>query len=397
MRSRITLLDLFSTFICFADDRFERWLSDPRLAKSMKQRADDADALGKEGLWALYWHQQWQQQHPQAAAHLCAYLQESCYWAADKVTKRFVSVQCTLPDGFQIAIAHLDRILERYSPDYGSSLKAYARVAFDNCIRDQLRQQQTVNICSDWGLLRKLSRTQLKEALLAAGFVQIEPLVLAWKCFNAICIPDPSRSARALSAPGDTQLIQIAERYNQMRIQLSPVPASADADAISAMLKRSVEAARTYLTPTVTSLQQKEETSEPLPAQGHTPLSLLIAEETYGEQQHRQQQIAQVILDAIAQLDPNSQQLLHLYYQQSQTQKDIARQLQIKQYQVSRKLSRVRQALLLSVVRWSQETLHMSLDPTVLANVSDTIHEWLTQHYALPPASARTPADKTTV
>lgn len=396
MRSRTTLLALFSTFICFADDRFERWLSDPRLVRSMRQQTAGVEASANEALWALYWYQQWPQ-HPQATAHLCAYLQEPCYWAAERVARRFVSTHYALSDGFQVAITHLDRILDRYSPAYGSSLKTYARTAFDNCIRDQLRQQQTVNICSDWGLLRKLSRKQLREALLAAGLTQVEPFVLTWKCFNAVCIPDPSRPVRSLSTPTDTQLTQIADRYNQLRTQLSPVPASADVKQISIVLKQIVEAVRAYLTPAITSLQQKEETGEPLlDLKGPTPLSLLIAKENYVEQQRRQQQIGQVLLDAIAQLDPPSQKLLKLYYQRDLTQKDIAQQLKIKQYQVSRKLSRVRQILLLSIAKWSQETLHISPDPTVLATVSDTIHEWLTQHYAPLDTFNQTPTNATT-
>ena len=71
-----------------------------------------------------------------------------------------------------------------------------------------------------------------------------------------------------------------------------------------------------------------------------------------------------------------------LLAQKNLTQSEIASQLQIKQYQVSRQLSRVRQQLLRSVAQWSQESLHISIDSAVLANVSAVIHEWLQSHYA---------------
>ncbi len=387
-------MDLFSTFIRFTGDRFDRWMSDPRLVKSLQQQHSltdsPTDSPTAEGTWVLYWYQQWQQQHPQAAAHLCAYLQEPCYWAAERVLSRFARAYCGLPDGFQMAIGRLNRILKCYSPTYGSSLRTYARRAFGNYIRDRLRQQQAVNICSDWGLLRKLSRTQLKEALLAAGHCQIHSFVLSWKCFQAVYIPNPDSTARSLPSPSPQQFAQMAKRYNQLRTQLRPVPPSIDAQTLVTKLQQSADAVRAYLTPTITSLTQKEEASEPLSAAiSDTPMDLLVAAEAYAQQQHQQQQLAQVLIAAIARLDPGSQQLLQLYYQQALTQKDIAEKLQIQQYQVSRQLAKLRKILLLSVSKWSQETLHISPDSTVLANASDAIHEWLEHHYQPPKASHR--------
>lgn len=422
MRSRAAILDLFSTFIGFNADRFERWIVDPRLVKSMKQQTaaveektdksplfdsrfednsdshstlsakgkgnwpTDTDCPAEAEIWALYWHQQWQQQHPQATAHLCAYLQEPCYWAAIKITQRFITTPYAVSDGFQIAITHFERILTGYNPNYGSRLTAYARIAFGNCLRDHLRQQNTINICSDWGLLRRLSRTQLTQALLTAGYAQVESFVLAWKCFKAVCTPDPNRAVRSLSSPSPDQFAQMAQRYNQLRLQSSSTLPKIDPDSLATELQQCIQATRTYLAPKITSLNQPTQTgqtwSDHLNLSDHdTPMNYLLASETYAEQQHWQQQIGQVLLAEIATLKPSSQTLLKLYYQKRLTQKDIAEQLQIKQYQVSRKLSRIRQQLLLSVAKWSQKTLHISLDSSVLANVSNSIHEWLAHYY----------------
>ncbi|MEL7223399.1 MAG: sigma-70 family RNA polymerase sigma factor [Cyanobacteria bacterium J06576_12] len=344
-----------------------------------------------EGFWANQWYLQWQKEmHPQALMHLCAYLQEPCYWAAEQITQRFVSVQYTLADGFQGAIARLEHILNRYDPNYGSNLKAYARTAFGNLIRNQLRQQKTANVCSDWALLRKLSQTQLHRALQTAGFVQTDNDILIWKCFKAICIPEgtqiASRTVRTLSQPTEQQLAAMAKRYNQQRIQLSPCPAAMTGEGVMKSLRRAVKAARSQLNPHVTSLNQPQygdsrELMDDLIA-AETPMAEMMAAEAYEEQQKKKQAIGRVLIDAIGQLDPSMQTLLRLYYQQNLTQKEIASQLQIKQYQVSRQLSRVRQQLLRSVAQWSQETLHISMDSSVLSNVSAVIHEWLQSHYA---------------
>ena len=60
------MLDSFSTFIQFADDRFELWASDRRLVQSMEKqllaRATlPTDRLDQqEDFWSQYWHQVWQ-------------------------------------------------------------------------------------------------------------------------------------------------------------------------------------------------------------------------------------------------------------------------------------------------------------------------------------------------
>lgn len=400
MHSRTDILTIFSTFIQFAGDRFDTWISDPRLAKSMQKElmhADDKDR--SEKFWALHWYRQ-QQHNSHATKHLWAYLQEPCYWAANRVTHRFAMVQCSLADGFQIAIANVDRILSGYNPDYGSTIKAYAHTAFGNCIRDQLRQQHEVNISSDWGLLRRLSQTQLTQALLATGFVEIASYILMWHCFKAICTPEPGRPVRSLSSPSDEQFDAISKRYNQMRHQLTPELANTKNNTDSQDIKtqqlkieliKLATIVRGYLTPTVTSLNQPqyddsgEEQLNTLPTDDN-PMAQLLSDEAYVQQQQYMEQIGKILENALSKLDQPSQTLLSLYYQHTYTQTDIARRLNIQQYQVSRKLSRIRRQLLLNVFNWSQQTLHIPKESAILASVSDVIHEWLQQHYLQEPS-----------
>lgn len=399
MHPRTDTLAMFSTFATFAGDRFDTWRSSPRLARSMQKRLLQGHVPDKsEQFWALYWFRL-RHEHPDAAGHLWAYLQEPCFWAADGITRRFTTVQCSPADGFQIAIANVDRILDRYDPDFGSNLKAYAHTAFGNCIRDQLRQQQEVNISSDWGLLRRVSQTQLTQALLTAGFVQLEAYILIWRCFKAICIPDLSRStARGLSTPSQQQFEAIAQRYSQMCHGLSPDLTTVksgtqgvDTQRLAMELSKLATIVRTYLNPTVVSLNQPQyddhSGEEPINtlASDSTPMTELMASEDDGQQQQWTQQINQVLKAAIANLDAPSHNLLVLYYQQKLTQTEIAQQLHIQQYQVSRKLRRIRQQLLFKVATWGKETLHIPPESAILANVSEVIHEWLHNHYSLEP------------
>jgi len=400
MRSRTAVSDMFSTFVRFAGDRFESWMTDKRLANRMQQLMKEANHT-TDSFWVLHWYQQWQkQENRHAIMHLCAYLQEPCYWAAENVTQRFVSVQYTLADAFQVAIACLEKVLARYDPTYGSSLSAYARTAFGNLIRNQLRQQKTANICSDWGLLRKLSKIQLNQSLRTAGFAKTDTDILIWQCFKAVCIPDASRiggrAVRTLGQPTSEQLTQIAERYHSQRPQGNQqMAATVTTEAVLESLQKSAKAVRSQLNPNIASLNQlqysdgKELIDDLTTSQ--TPMGSLLAVEAYNDQQQKMQAVGAVLTQAITRLDPAMQTLLQLYYQQQLTQKDIANQLQIKQYQVSRNLSRVRRQLLLDVAKWSQEALHISIDSTVLANMSEVIHEWLQRHYASKDPSGDAP------
>ena len=148
---------------------------------------------------------------------------------------------------------------------------------------------------------------------------------------------------------------------------------------------------RNYLNPTVVSLNQPQyddhSGEEPVNmlASDSTPMAELVASEDNGQQQQWMQQINQVLKAAIADLDAPSHNLLVLYYQQKLTQTDIAHQLHSQQYQVSRKLRRIRQQLLLKVATWGKETLHISPESAILGNVSEVIHEWLQDHYSLEP------------
>lgn len=390
MRPRTELIDCFSTFAQFDGDRFKTWIVDLHLQKSMQQQTQLTNQ--SETFWALHWYQQWQQQsHPRSVAHLYAYLQEPCYWAAQKLTQRFVSIHYTLADGFQDAIAHTSHILACYNPHRGSRLKDYARTAFSNYLRNRLHQQKIADICSDWGLLRKLSKTQLTQSLLNAGFAPIDTDLLIWQCFKAACTPTIEsaldRTVRTLAPPSATKLSQIAAHYNQLRIQLKPVPPTIESEVVVASLKRSVQAARAYLNPVVTSLDYSyDEGGTALidrigVAEDAVPMANMIAAELDFEQQQKRQAIGAVLSEAIAALPLEMQKLLSLYYQDQLTQKDIAAQLNIKQYQVSRQLNRARQQLLLRVAQWSQDTLHISIESAVLASMSEVIHEWLQQHH----------------
>ncbi|HEY9605255.1 MAG TPA: hypothetical protein V6C85_26855, partial [Allocoleopsis sp.] len=259
----------------FEGDRFSGWATDAKLRRSMDTcltRSPESEQ--SENYWALYWYNVWQAQSSNLAKeHLTAYLQEPCYWTSQKTTSAFTSTQYTLSDCFQVAIAHVEKVLKGFSPDRGFVLKNYASAIFSSVIRETLRQRREVDICTPWGLLRKISQKRLVESLQAAGLSAetIHAYVLAWSCFKTIYVPSVGEgtklayTTRQLAKPDDPTWDAIASMYNKQSTQ--PVNPS----TVANWLLSCAAAARNYLYPTLTSInaptmrQDAEEWLEHLP------------------------------------------------------------------------------------------------------------------------------------
>ena len=394
MRPRQDTVEIFSSFIEFENDRFSKWTSDFRLRRHMKQCLTQSPQEVADNFWAIYWHKQWRKQ-PQGLAreHLIAYLQEVCFWSTNKTITGFTSSQYSMSDCFQIAITGIDKILKGFDGDRGYHLKSYASITFCNLIRELLRQRQEIDICSEWSLLRKLSQKRLTESLQNAGLSadEIAKYVLAWSSFKTLYVPTRKTSTKKLSKPDEKTWKAIADLYNQLKTtQIKPPAEAIDPVVLEQWLLNCVKAARSYLYPNVTSINQAKpgyESGEIVDSLvGDTDDSLLsemIGREEIQQRNQQQHQVSQVLESAIASLTPKEQKLLDFYYAQQLKQADIAKALNTKQYNISRQLTKIKKVLLQSLATWTKESLHISLNSDLLKNISAVIDEWLENHYNL--------------
>jgi RNA polymerase sigma factor (sigma-70 family) len=391
MLPRYDTVQIFSSFIQFDGDRFSGWAIDSRLRRNMKQSLDNTSTDNSTIFWALYWHQVWQQQPKSLAReHLAAYLQEVCFWSATKTIAGFNSSQYSVADCFQVAIARIDKVLKGFDRERGFNLKSYASITFANLIRELLRQKKEIDICSDWSLLRKLSQKRMIEALVNAGLAHetIERYVLAWNCLKTIYVPERSSSTRKLSKPDAETWLAIANLYDRERhTQLKQPTAAASSENLEQWLMICVRAVRSYLFPNVTSINQPRlgyETGEivdSLVGANESLLVEMIAREEIEQRSQQHTDINQFLSATIERLKPEEQKLLKLYYALGLNQSEIARELDTKQYSISRKLSKVRKELLLALAQWSQSTMHISLTSDILDNISSLLEEWLANYY----------------
>lgn len=394
MRPRKSLVERFSAFAQFQADQFHTWLTDGRLRRSMDNHQDTSlDPQTKDDYWTLHWYRTWQCA-PEGIAreHLTAYAQELTYWAALKTYSRFGNSQYGLADLFQIAIARFEQVLQGFNPHQGTNFRGYATVMTANLLRESLRQQQAIDICTDWGLLRKLSQKRLTAALAQAGLAPatVEQYVLAWRCFNTLYVPQQKSGGRRLPKPDEATWQAIVELYNRDRTHQLSTSSPASAAELAAWLTACAKAARQYLYPTMVSIDAPTQTGTGDYSASLTDdeqregMAQLVHLEEIHQRQTQQQQMNTVLQDALQRLDPEAQQLLQLYYQQELTQQAIAKHLGFKQYQVSRQLTRLREQLLKPLLKWGQEMLHSSPTPDVIKNTSVALDDWLVHYYRRP-------------
>lgn len=389
MRPRQNIIDQFSTFIQFNADRFSHWITEPKLRRSMENSINRLQqSEGSESFWVLYWYKYWQSgTNNFSKSHLTAFLQEPCYWAAQKTSHNFASNQYTLSDCFQIAIANIDTVLKGYNPTQGFPLKNYASTIFSSTIRNLLRDRLEVNISTAWSLLRRISQKRLVESLQQTGLSseKIATYLLAWKCFKTLYLPEQASGTRKLPAPDKATWEAIANYYNQQRIaQLQPGASEINPEILEKWLTSCAKAARNYLYPSMVSLnapksgQETDEFIDSLPETAtESLLTEMIAQEEVQNRAEQLEGMKTVLSGAIAKLDPEAQNIIKLYYAQNLTQQQIAQQLEIKQYTVSRRLTKARESLLLALAQWSQDTLHISPNSNVLKDISIVMEEWL--------------------
>lgn len=394
MRQRKDLIEIFSTFLQFESDRAQGWMSDPRLNRRMK-RSIELEPHGIEDFWATYWLRQYagstdriNPEFRHIVGHLSAYLQETCFWAVNRVMPRLGSIQMKLSDCFQVAIADVPKLLEGFDPTKPTGLKTFANTVFSNCLRDNLRQQREVDFCTEWGLLQKISRKRLLDALTANSFdaVMCDRYYLAWKALMSCHSSENSPKLRTTAAP-DGETWQLIVQYYDRERKNFPHLTAATAKELEKWLLDAAKKVRSYLYPTVNSLNVKKgddteaDWESDLVGNDAAPMVFLEEQETRAERQTQHQQMVAVLVEAIAKLDEPGQNLLKLYYQEHLTQQNIAQKLELPQYSVSRKLSKARETLLKAILTWGQNTLNISPTSDTIASISAVLEEWLESFY----------------
>jgi RNA polymerase sigma factor (sigma-70 family) len=146
---------------------------------------------------------------------------------------------------------------------------------------------------------------------------------------------------------------------------------------------------REYLYPAINSLNRPklgEETGEVQDDlsddAGATLLDIAIEREEITQRTAQQLQLQTILTQAVADLSPELQEILQLFYRQGLSQQELASHLKLSQPTVSRRLKKAEENLLAALLNWIESQLNQFPDPDVLKSISTTLREWLIVHYA---------------
>jgi len=398
MQIRKEIIEIFSSFLQFRTDWDGIWVNEPKLRRSMLNCLQHSPEELSEDFWILYWQKIWQSQTPAnislATSHLSACLQEVAYWAARKMVTSVSNERqsVSVADFFQIAIAQVHKIIKGFNTQINGNFKKYASFAFINSIKEELRIRGEAEICTNWSLLCKLSQKKLVESLQNLNLKPeiIDCYVLAWRCFKTINSFSEARATRKIPEPDSATWIAVADLYNSQRLNQSNILPPAAPEKLKDWITVCGKAARAYLFPKFISVdapslgEEDGQLLDKLPSFQPSGLTEMLAKEEEQKRHQERNQINKVLLKTLVKLDLPSQQLLQLYYGQGLTQQQIAQQLDMKQYTVSRRLSSHKQSLLLALGKWSETNLHYSLNSDVLNKLNTVLEEWLKIHYKHP-------------
>ncbi|WP_044292533.1 hypothetical protein [Rivularia sp. PCC 7116] len=388
VKKRKNIIDKFSSFICITIDNHQirsHWKVDSKLEKNIQSKVK-LDPEAKESFWAQYFlkmllvqsstdNQNLVKNNSQssfytAKKHFSAYLQEACLKAAKDIHSEFkyIKYKYSLEEYFQIAniaASSPSKLFKSFNFErHQINIEAYAITAFKRFIRNQIYRQDLEarrTRFSNYGLLKDLNARELTEALQAQSFTaqKVVSHRLAWQCFCEMFQIKVNHLNSRTRSPSQTELLAIANYYNQRCNQLHlSNPLATDIEMVK-MLSTCIRAAKNYRHKQYLYF---EENYYAIPDSTISEWDVMIKQEEC--------QGIEIILDKMFNNMPEQCQILfNLWQGLNLTQTEIANlvkhkypQLQ-KQYQVARQLKKYSRKMLEEfALEWNQTNPEISLN-----------------------------------
>jgi hypothetical protein len=389
MQKRLTAVEQFSTFLLVTDSsRFiTRWQFDPKLRRNIEQieqkQTINPECLAYEFLVNLKSKPTIIEQY-----HLTSYLQEVCYWTSKGVYNRLGSIinsltweECFLV-GNEVTIKP-QKLLACYSKNGGSKITTYAQRRLNTIIADNIYQNRGWKLCSDWGLLKRMSKIKRKQTLTQiAGLTgnKLTEYLLVWQCFVDNYTSGTPQKSRSLLAPNSAQLKLMTEQYNLLAEKLLNFKSILTVDDFKERLEFCSEKARQFTNPSTISY--------PVIPKG-------VAENnpmTYVESQEKAQEyekISQILTQAFEEMSLEYQAIFYLWLGLDLTQQEIVTILQVaypdfikEQYQLSRQITKARKCLLDAIFDYK---LGKNVKPnqSQVKELKQPLEQWLTEYIEL--------------
>jgi RNA polymerase sigma factor (sigma-70 family) len=394
MIKRTTIVEQFSTFIRWEDNRFRSWHSEPRLQRSIAN-AVEQNATLTAFQWVVFCHSRLDTndhdqnlQTRQSRDHLYAYLQEPCYQAAYDIwnTYRNYSTEYAIADYFQFGILRFDKLLSGFNPQLNASLDAYANSFLKWRITDTLRERHKGWGYTNWSLLLYRSKLCVKNALIRYGIAGalLESYLLTWECYVEIYKPAKQVRDGSIQEPTPQHWQTITSAYNAM------TSSQKEAADIKTWILDCGKAVSSYISLNSVScdgLNRKETQDLESRMVDESQIEAIDFESVVDYQQIHQKICVwlQAEIEALdthkTRLNPNLKEILELYYKQGLKQAVIGQKLGIDQTTVARNLQKIKKILTDRFIQWSEENLNIALKSNDIELMSKVFEEWIRYYY----------------
>jgi RNA polymerase sigma factor (sigma-70 family) len=229
-----------------------------------------------------------------------------------------------------------------------------------------------------------VSKKRISEVLLHRGVVEPDAAQyqFAWFCFKTLYVP-PDSNSQKLPPPDARTWQAIGELYNTKRQDQLLIPGGTlTAAQIEVRITKLAQWTRAYLYPSIDSLNRNKPESGEIQddiTQGSSESLLddVIEREEFDQRTAQQSALNQILTQSLANLNPEFQEILQLFYQAGLSQQELSIQLELSQPTVSRRIKKAEAQLLAALLLWVETQLHKIPDPNELKTISTMLKEWL--------------------
>lgn len=390
MQKRTNLVTQFSSFLCLKEESsylITYWKNTPELEKNIKLLLQQQIIPPQEDILAqefLRWLRQ--QQDDLKYRHLIAYLQESCFFATQKVYQRLKNYWhlLTWEDYFQwanILVSSPVQLLSKYDSKFKTQLITYARHKLEYQLIDHAYKYMGWERASDWGLLKKLTIINQKKCLQIIGGLKdtsLEQHLLLWQCFNLVYKSQIGVQNKQLKPPSARQFNDITNEYNFLVQNKRKNLPLLSVNQCTQMLSNCIKFARQYCNPSIMTTKEnlydfKQE------IQSNITEEIIDREEEYLE-------VNNILTFSFAQLEMPQQILFQLWKGLQLTQTEIVEIMMFhypnfvtNQYQVAREISAIRNFILEKLINQLLQKPEQ-LTKKRLKELKNPLDYWLQEH-----------------
>jgi hypothetical protein len=353
MKKRLNTIEQFSTFLLVTDiDRLTtRWEFEVKLKQNVEQLIKDKK-VDSESLAYNFLTDLLAKPTNLEKKHLIAYLQEVCFWAAKKVYDRLASILSSLKQGEYFLLANEivcqpHQLLARYNPNYGKKISQYAQLRLESKIADSAYATVGWKLCSDWGLLKKISKIKMRKSLAQIGGLsglKLEEYLLVWQCFRDNYASNSPQKNRNLSTPNQNQFKQMNEQFNLLANNLFNSTTTITETQFEERLNSCSQWARKYTNPQTFAATENFDLS---------PVGSDISYLEVREKKENLEQVNQALEASFEKLTKEQKTILYLWLGLNLSQQEIVNIFEKiypdfikKQYQLSRQINQIRKVLI---------------------------------------------------